>query len=896
MLRVIGQEGAALQAAEALVANEDDPVLTIWSRGYLQIASNLGLITPGQLGGDGLVLDQDLLDPEFNFIRTASTTREEVAKWIVDAVNIANPDTIEPIYEPQEIFTLDDWESIDQDYLPYVEAVMQADIMVGDGKSFKPKGDLTRAEIAQIIVNIDEILYTTMALNRKAGVVGSISDSAIIGPLGSETKRTILIRNDDGLVDQVDLVYTKGESGEIATLDVPVYGPSGVVGLNSLKEGDYITYVVDDTSKDMKYVYSRGNESPIYVKGGVLQPLSDMANGHITIENESGMAFTYKMIDGLYDNNNSTIKISYATYPVSSAPVANTVTLTLKNNLVTLIDYEGGAMPLSMEISGIVKEINRTLGFMTIESWDGTEVTKYFNPKSVIVEKENYYDTEDEIGYIDEVFPDYRFDERDTTIDAIEAGDIVHILLDPTNLQYISRVSAKTNYSVKFGEVIELNDKGGAKGMTMRVAYQDASIGTLEIAKAVPVMKSGFNGGTDSLEVGDMVKILMNQAVLAPGETLETVKHIEVDDYGNILSKVYKGEFGNYDKNQNKLGLLNSYELSKSGWTAYSQMTSLDIPTSPYEVYYNGEAISLNYADTFLRTSDMQVYVVTEEHYDRERVARIIFENGRGNVLASSNVIYSNGYDTMRIVSETYDIEMDPGTIVVKNNHIVSTASILSPPDYAQVVLGDEGSAVVVNIIPEPNNDAISVLRGRISDIETGQSFEVTSHAVLKDMTWIYSPIERQFTMSYDTKVIDEDGVLALSDFKDYTELSKVDEVYTIIAEGTKATHLVKNPYATEGVVGTIYEVEESSGTIKLKDALVYNSSTKLWEELSYKNNYADVLTLTETIIIKNNKVVGLSDLEFGDQIRSMITVDLASQIKLENDRTATGYIIYVED
>lgn len=287
---------------------------------------------------------------------------------------------------------------------------------------------------------------------------------------------------------------------------------------------------------------------------------------------------------------------------------------------------------------------------------------------------------------------------------------------------------------------------------------------------------------------------------------------------------------------------------------------------------------------------------MTEEHYDRERVARIIFENGRGNVLASSNVIYSNGYDTMRIVSETYDIEMDPGTIVVKNNHIVSTASILSPPDYAQVVLGDEGSAVVVNIIPEPNNDAISVLRGRISDIETGQSFEVTSHAVLKDMTWIYSPIERQFTMSYDTKVIDEDGVLALSDFKDYTELSKVDEVYTIIAEGTKATHLVKNPYATEGVVGTIYEVEESSGTIKLKDALVYNSSTKLWEELSYKNNYADVLTLTETIIIKNNKVVGLSDLEFGDQIRSMITVDLASQIKLENDRTATGYIIYVED
>lgn len=889
LLRVIGQEAAALQAAENIVSGEDDPLVTIWSRGYLQIASNLGIITAAELG-DGLVLDQTLLDPEFNFLREAPTSREQVAKWLVDAVNAAVPDSIAPIYEPQKIFELDDWETIGQTYLPYVEAVMQAGIMVGDGASFNPQGELTRAEMAQIIVNIDDILYNTMGLTLKGGVVGYISDSAFIGTLNSDTKRTILIRNNDGLIDQVELVYESSSYSKVAAMDVPVLNPNGVVGLNALQEGDYVTYVVDDTNKEMKYIHSRGINSPIKVKG-ILQPL-DLVNGQVSIENESGMTFTYKMIEGLYSNADQTIQISYSDFPVTSAPVSNTVTLTLQNNLVTLIEFDG-AMPLTMEVSGIVKEINPTLGFMTIESWSGEEMTKYFT-SDVEVEKENYYDSADEIGYIDEVFPDYRFDERDTTIDAIEAGDIVHIMLKPSNLQYIDRVSAKTNYTVRFGEVIEIADKG-ALGLTVRLAYDDTTIGTLDVESTVPVMKSGMNIGTRGLKTGDIVKVLINQAVLAPGQMLESVKHIDIDPYGNILAKVYMGEFGQYDEHQNTIGLLNGYELSKTGWTNYNSLTTLTVPSNEIEIFHDGKQVSLNYADNYLRTSNMKMYVVTEEYYDDERISRIIFEDGRGDVLDASNVIYSNGYDVMRLVSQADSIGLDAGTIVIKNDHIVSTSSILSP-DYAQVVLGDEGSAVVVNITPEPNNDAISVFRGRVDDIETSESFSVTSHSVLKDMIWIYSPIEREFTISYDTKIVDENGLVPVNEFIDYTENSKVDEVYTIIAEGTKATHLVKNPYATEGVVGEIYEVDIANNTVKLKDALVYDSGTKLWEELSYRNNYADILAVTETIIIKNNEVIELSELEFGDKVRAMITVDLAEQVKIEGDRTATGYILFVEE
>lgn len=888
LLRVIGQEEASILAAQNLGANEDDSILTIWSRGYLQVASNLGIITGAQLG-DGLILDQDQLDPELNFIRKDPATREQVAKWIVDALNSVVPNTIDPINVHQQIFTLGDWESIGNEYLSYVEAVMVEGIMIGDGTNFNPKEPLTRAEMAQIIINIEETLYNTMALKLKAGIVGSIKESSDIGVLETTQTRTILIRNEEGLVDQVDLVYTQDSNNQIKNLDVPVLTGDGVRGLAALKEGDYILYVVDDVNKEMKYVYNKGSQTPVTVKG-YLQALDQVADGKVTIKNEDGMAFTYQMVDGLVNDADDTMRIGYVHYPISSLPVGNTVTLTLKNNLVTLIEYEG-ALSLTMEVSGIIKEINTAFSFVTIESWNGGELTKYYD-KNVIVEKENYYDNEDEIGYIDEVFPEYGFDERDSEIDALEVGDIVHLKLDVNNLQYVTHISAKTNYNVKFGQITDIADYG-ANGLSLRVEYSDQSIGSLDVEATIPVLLRNTNVGVDGLKDGQMVKILLNQGVLAPGRTLETVKQIDIDPYGNMASNIYKGSFGIHDEPKDTISLVNSYVLSQVGWTDFDQMRSLKIGADGVDLYYNGQQVSMNYVKTYLGKPDMNVYAVTETYYDQERVTRMIFEEGRGEVMASTNIAYSNGYDSIRMVNSPDTIGVDEGTIVVKDGHIVSTTSILSP-DYAQVVLGDEGSAVVVNVTPEPNNDAISVFRGRIDSIETGEQFNVESNAILKDMEWIYSPIEREFTLSYNTKIIDEDGVQPLNTFIDYSELSKVDEVYTIIAEGTKATHLVKNPYATEGVVGEIYLNE--TGKLSLKDVLVYDSTTKIWEELSLTNSYAEVEVLTETVIIKNNEVVTQEQLEFGDQIRVMVTVDLSEQLKLESNRLVTGYIIFVEE
>ena len=887
ILRLIGQEEAAVLASKNIANNPDDPTLTIWSNGYLQVANNLGLITVAELT-DGLTLDQTVLDPELNWLRRAPVTREQVALWLVQGVNASGVGNIAPIDVHQQVFALDDWETIDPAYLSYVEALMEAGIMVGDGTSFNPKEPLSRGEMAQIVVNMEDVLYETMGLTLKGGVVGSVANAAAIGVLATEQLRTYLIRNDGGLVDQIDLVYSEDSQKKLSNKDVPVLTRAGVEGLAALQEGDYIQYLVDDATKEMKYISSAGTGTPVKVKG-LLQPLTDLANGKISVKNDTNMVFTYQMIDGIYNPEEATIELSNVSYPVALAPIANTVTLTIQNKLVTTIDYDGAA-PLSMEISGIIKEVNEDFSFITIEGWNGGEVTKYFNA-DVVVEKENYYDTEDEIGYIDEMFPYYGFDERDAQVGALEVGDIVHLKLNPTNLQYVTDISAKTNYSVKFGEITEIASYG-ANGLTMRIAYDDQSIGALDVDALTPVLLRDKNLGVGGLKEGQLVKVLLNQAVLSPGRTVESVKQIDVDPYGNMAETMYKGELGIYNKAEQSLSLLNSYALTTIGWAGFDQMTSIDLSDDGVEVYYDGQRVSLDYADEFLRQEGMTVYGVTENDFGQEKLSRLILGKGRGDVLASTNVSYSDGYSQIRLVNSPDNIAMDQGTIVVKNGHIVSANSILSP-DYAQVVLGDEGNAVMVKVVQEPNNDALTVMRGRIDSIDDGQQFNVESNALLKGMEWIYSPVEREFRLAYDTVIIDENGRQSLDEFIDYSELSKVDEVYTIIADGTKATHLFKNTYATEGVQGTIYNQDDTK--VYIRDAFVYESDTKLWETLSLTNNYAEIELLTETVIIKNNQVIEADDLAAGDQIRVFVTDNLSEELKLNNNRTVSGYIIFVE-
>lgn len=890
LLRAIGKEAEAELAAEQINNDTDtnEATLTLWSKGYLKVASDLGIITQDDLD-DALSEDQSYLDPQENFMRNNSATREQVAKWIVDTINAQNEGAINPVYNQQAIFKYNDWRSISLEFVPYVEAVVKDKIMVGSGNSFNPKKSVTRAELAQILKNLDKVLYDTMNIEKKGGVISYVSDESDMSSLTSVAKRTYLIRNNEGKVDKISYEYIKDSIDKILKNDVPVYKDGDINGLLSLEEGDYIEYLVDDNTKELLYIYGKGNKYPSELTG-TLEVLGNINNHEISIKSK-GTVFNYKLADGLYDEVNETLEMNGIAVPLVKAPISSNVTLTISNNLVTKITYEGGKN-LSNEISGIVIENNTDFSYITITDWDGNKVTKHYRRGSIEVEKQNFYDEEDEIGYIDEMFPNFEYDEKDAFIEDIEAGDIVHIKLDSSNPKYITAISGKTNHIVKFGTIKEVVDYG-AVGIKLGVQFNDLSISYFDIKQDIPVIKDNRNVSKSDLVAGDSVRLLINQAVVSSGTILETIKEIKVDEYGNVISNIYKGNLGTINTSQQKVTLLNVYKLSKLGWMDYNEAKLLDIKNKGIQFYKNGERISLSYANKYLRRDGMEVYVAMEEYYAGEKVTKVTFRDGRDSVLGYSNVTKSNGIDELKLISSSKAINLDDGTIIIKDGKMVGASSILSP-DYAQVVLNGNNNAAIVNIDQEPINDAISVFRGRVAKIENNHSLQVQSHSELKDMKWTYSPISRIFTLNYDTLIMNENGdIIPQKEFITYSDISKVDEVYTIIAEGTKAKYIVKNDYAKEGVEGKIYEL--SSDKIMIKDVIVYNSHKKKWTDLSYKNSYAQVDIPKNSIIIKNNEVISTDMLETGDKIRVMTTEDLSDKLKEEGSRNVKGYIIFVE-
>lgn len=889
LIRLIGREEEAILAAQqiALANPENEALINRWSKGYLQVANRLGLITGAQYN-DSLNLDQASLDPNVSFIRQSPVSREQIAKWIIEAINSVNPD-IEPVYTQQAIFNYSDWTNMGVEFTPYIEAVIRNQIMVGSNGRFEPKKSLTRAELAQVIKNMDSLLYKSMNLEQKAGIIGGIKDDNTMNSLTQTANRTLLVRNNEGKMEGLVFEYKRNAGLQIATKDAPVYQNGQVGSMLLLKEGEEIEYLVNSETKEILYIYSKGIQKQETVTGK-LQPLTDIDKGEITIKTDAGTLFTYPMRAGLYDIENGTIRIGQVSYTNERAPVDSYVTLTLQGLIVTDIKLIG-TKELKAEVSGIVKENNTDFSYITIIDWNGKEVTKKYLKNNLIVEKQNYYDEEDEIGYIDEMFPDFRFDERDSDIDAIEAGDIVHMLVDTTNADYITSISARTNYIVKHGRINKIVYKGG-EGADIIITYDDSSTSTYLVEAGIPILKSGKNIGILNLVPGDVVRMLINQAVIEPGTIKETIKEIIIDEYGNQVANIYKGKLGDIIKTQRKLTIKDSYQLSSLGWGSYAPARALDFSNNDARYFQDNKQISLEYAEKYLTNPNIEAYIVTSKYYETEKVEKITFRDGRDSVLPSNNIIYSNGLDKMKLLNEIGTIGMDSGTIVIKNGRLVQPGNVFSP-DYAQVILNGNARAAIINIEPEPNNDAISIFRGRIGSVDKNTSFQVQSQAILKDMEWIYSPIPRIFTINHNTRIYDENGRIPFDEFIDYSENSKVDEVFTIIAEGTDAKLLIKNPYAREGVKGQIYEINNDN--IMIKDALVYSSATKKWSNLSLSNSYAGIDIDASTVIIKNNNIISPEELKIGDKIRVMTTEDLANKLLLTSERNVGGVILFVE-
>ncbi|MGL5677040.1 MAG: hypothetical protein ACRDDX_11540, partial [Cellulosilyticaceae bacterium] len=187
---------------------------------------------------------------------------------------------------------------------------------------------------------------------------------------------------------------------------------------------------------------------------------------------------------------------------VSAAPLTGPMTEDQYNKEQAGLIYED---------RGIVVENYPALGYMVYRNGSGQEVVAYYYSAEMVVEKAPYYEQEDKIGYIDELFPSFNFDPRDTTIEHIWPGDNIYLQMDDEG--YITYISAFNDYAVRYGKV-HTWVMGAEAYSTLVLEDVKGKLYHYRIPANVPISKGGRGYSLGQLKEGEWVRLLVSQKIL----------------------------------------------------------------------------------------------------------------------------------------------------------------------------------------------------------------------------------------------------------------------------------------------------------------------------------------------------------------------------------------------
>ena len=298
-------------------------------------------------------------------------------------------------------------------------------------------------------------------------------------------------------------------------------------------------------------------------------------------------------------------------------------TFAIDHNYLTQEEYESLESAVVYSDKGIVVENEPGLGYLIYRDAAGTEKTATYYSSQLEVEKQPYYEEEDRIGYIDQLFPSFQFDNRDTTIGNIKPGDNIYIKFDHEG--YIDYISAYNDYIVRYGKVHTFNM--GAN--SMRSLVLEDSTGRLyhySIGQDTPISKASAPYSLGKLKEGEWVRLLVNQRILGAGQIEETVEEIVVDPDSKVISGIYRGELVNVNPYQNTIGIKSNQVLQKNGWGMYESINQLRINPKTVGVYYLGNAVSFDYMKNRIKSLDGYVYAAVESFRGKDEAVKLNFQ------------------------------------------------------------------------------------------------------------------------------------------------------------------------------------------------------------------------------------------------------------------------------
>lgn len=354
----LGEEQAPPKVRDIMILSAVDN----WAKGYIQVAveneiltdeevNQILNLTPQQQNDIEGQLEQELRafqEGDFTPLELAAleaqardklissavwnqpVQRQQVAQWLARALQI------EPIYGDEMVFIyqFSDWQKIDTEKIPLVEAVLQRGIMHGTPNTFLPRGELTRAQMAQLMVNIHDKLLEARGLTKKSGEVINVDQAQ----QNQQNIKLITIKNTDNSISHIGLNPPQR--------DFIVQNKGELVLSNQLRVGDWVRYYINE-NREVTYGFVESAQ-PRTVEGFV-----EFAN----VNNQQLILSDFNYEKHIFDVLASAqISINGRNATLEELLYGQEVEIILRGNVVTAIK---GYLPLDPDRHGYISPGSR---------------------------------------------------------------------------------------------------------------------------------------------------------------------------------------------------------------------------------------------------------------------------------------------------------------------------------------------------------------------------------------------------------------------------------------------------------------------------------------------------------------------------------------------------------
>jgi len=872
------QLGITINNARTAANKKTDPMEVLYD-GFLQLAANEGLITAQNLT-DAFNADQTTLTAG-SFKRNSPAQRQEMLYWLARTLNI------QPASPNQELLNYSDWRSADPDKLGYLEAMLRNEIMTGSSGRINPKQSVTREQGAQIVKNAESYILGAHKYTKNAAVIKDIVPTKDYTGNVTISGKNILVTASDGKLASIATSAGAGTAAGAKNENVGtalagqkkelVVYKNGTIGDSSLlSKGDRIQYVTDG-SNIVKYVSVTSNVNDVRYPAVQVYGI-DRTNKLLNVVELFEMNYPdIKSISGDQFKWSNTEMTTYRIAPNASVTingvrsdlsgVADGVTAILtvdSNNLIKAIQCVDFGINTEARriVKGIVEENNPDLGYLTLYNEDGSGTGSSSGP---LLRTYNY---------VDQNKTEVLRNHKPVKADKIQAGDTAYIRLDADG--DIASVSAVDNYITKYGKVIS------KLPTQIAVQYDDGTQQVLPANNSVIVIRDKLLVGLKALKDGDRVRLLLN----VNGKSTD-LKEITIEGDEHYISNIYKGTITKIDGMSNKITVMGMQVFNRGSWDYTPRKGSTVVPLAgDFKIYSGDTVLDIDDANKLLHSNE--AYIAVEKTYGgEEKVVLLSYRNSLDTQVPVASDTIANavsGSGSFMLSRENRKVGYSDGSIVVKYGRLV-TGNSLSNNDAAYFALdrayssGDYYASVVK--VDEPQlSGGPTIYRGRISAVNDEKDLTLESFSELQGMDWRYYNTPKTFNITLDTRVLDDGGVLNISDFKGYGSDSYLKRTVYVVAEGINALLISTAPYGIENMKGTVYSI--SGNSISLRNARLYDSTTYMWNN----TGNAEISLLKNTVVIKNGKVINTSGIAKGDNVRV---------VKKDTTAAGDGYIIFVE-